>query len=108
MTASPTGPYRITCPRRVTEQLRDWGREAAILGITQQYLDTLKIISANLAARPLEWGDPLYWLQHFPLLIRSKVILSRIHRAHDTTGGQKGHLPPTICTVPEPLASSST
>jgi len=56
------GLYRVVLSRRIREQLRRWGEQAAARGIESEYLDVLRTTSQRLTTAPLDWGDPLYRL----------------------------------------------
>ena len=68
MAESPESPYRVIYSGRIRQRVRTLGAEALRLGVGQEFVDALKVVTQKLASEPVEWGDPQYHLHVMGLL----------------------------------------
>lgn len=65
----PEAPYRVEYAGQSLSQLKNLIDQAVHLGMLSDLATAVKAIHRRLTVDPLEWGDPLYHLQHLGLLL---------------------------------------
>ena len=68
MAETPAGPFRVIYSERIRQRVRLLGAVAVRLGVGQEFVDALKVVTEALASEPLEWGDRQYRLHAMGLL----------------------------------------
>lgn len=69
MSESPTPTYRLICPERCQEQLKQWARKANRLKMGEAFAEVTEYIYGKLTTEPVSWGDPQYYLREMGVLV---------------------------------------
>lgn len=73
MATNSDASYKYAFSEEQREQLKIWGRRAAVLGIEADYLAALPAIHHQLRTEPLTWGDPCYDLNYLGLRVYQRA-----------------------------------
>jgi hypothetical protein len=96
--------YTVDRVPKVTEQIRQLGQRAAVLGITGELVAALHAIVRKLERKPHTWGEPIYHTQLLGGMVR-QAIQSPLHVRYAVYEAQRAVLILDLKPLPShPLA----